>query len=256
MSKMKLITSLMLAFALLSMQVGTVLAAPPLADPAPISGTVQSITPETDSAGVITVLVTLDDGAGGISTVRLSVETAVSLGLVSLDATGAPVVNIAAIGTSVTIDPTMVIVDEEAAQHPVGSALADFFTVLLGVDYDTIMSVHEQGVGFGVIAQALWLTDSLDGDSELFKTIVDAKQSGDYSAIVLPDGTSPQNWGQFRKSLLGHKQNLGQIMSGHADNVSDDTTTTTTASPSNGNNSQSRGHGKGKGRGNGNGHKP
>jgi hypothetical protein len=251
MSKTKFIVSLMLAFALLSVQVGTVLAAPPQEDSAPISGTVQSITLETDSAGITTVIVTLDDGLGNISTVRLSVDIAVSLNLVTLDEAGSPVVNEAAIGTSVTIDPTTVIADEEMAQHPVGSALADFFSSVLGVDYDTIMAAHDQGVGFGVIAQALWLTDSLDGDSALFTTIVGAKQNGDYSTIILPDGTSPTNWGQFRKALLDHKQNLGQIISGHADNGSEETTTTESANPVNGN-----GNGNSQGKGNGNSHKP
>jgi hypothetical protein len=256
MSKKKLIISLMLTFALLSVQVGTVLAAPPQQDPTPITGTVQSITLETDAAGVTTVLVTLDDGMGGTQTVRLSVDTAISLNLVTLDEAGSPVVNDTAIGTSVTIDPITVIADEETAQHPVGSALADFFSSVLGVDYDTIMAAHDQGVGFGVIAQALWLTDSLGGDSAFFTTIVDAKQSGDYSAIILPDGTSPANWGQFRKALLDHKQNLGQIISGHADNGSETPTTTESTSPANGNgNGNVNGNGN-NGNGNGNGHKP
>lgn len=246
MPKTKFIVSLILALALLSMQVGSVLAAPSYEDPAPISGTVQSITLETDSAGVTTVLVTVDDGAGNISTVRLSVDTAVSLNLVTLDEAGNPVVNDASIGTSVTIDPATVITDETmAAQHPVGSKLSEFFSSLVGVDYETIMSVHEDGVGFGVIAQALWLTSALEGDTELFLTIIEAKQTGDYSAIVLPDGTSPRNWGQFRKALLDHKENLGQIMSGHATTSEEGTTTI-----------ESTGPGKSDGKGNGNGHKP
>jgi hypothetical protein len=252
MSKAKLFVSLMLAFALLSAQVSTVLAAPPQQNPEPITGTVNSITLETDSAGVTTVLVTLTDDTGAQQTVRLSVDTAVSLNLVTLDEAGNPVVNDAAVGGSVTIDPGTVIADEEAAQHPVGSALADFFSSLLGVDYDTIMSVHEEGVGFGVIAQALWLTNALDGDAELFAMIIDAKQSGDYSAIVLPDGSSPQNWGQFRKALLDHKQNLGQIMSGHASNGTEETPTTGSASPDNGNGHGNGGNGQGGGNGHGN----
>ena len=252
MFKTKLLISLLLICALFGVQTGVAFAAPPKQETTPITGIVDSITLETDSSGVTTVLVTLTDSAGAQQTVRLSVDTAVSLNLVTLDGAGNPVVNEAAIGTSVTIDPGTVIADEEAAQHPVGSALADFFSSLLGVDYDTIMAAHDQGVGFGVIAQALWMTNTLNGDAELFAMIIDAKQSGDYSAIILPDGSSPTNWGQFRKALLDHKQNLGQIMSGHASNGTEEATTTGSASPGNGN-----GHGNGsngQGGGNGNGH--
>lgn len=253
MSKTKFIVGLALALALLGSQAGVVLAAPPQQDPAPITGTVESIVLETDASGVTTVLVTVNDGAGGTQTVRLSTDTALSLNLITLDEAGNPVVNDSAIGTTITIDPATVIPDEETtgeALHPVASALSDFFSSLLGVDYDTIMATHEEGVGFGVIAQALWLSNALGGDTELFTLIVDAKQSGDYSAIILPDGTSPQNWGQFRKALLDHKQNLGQIMSGHADNGSGETTTTESANPGNGNGKNKDKSNNGQGNGN------
>lgn len=251
MSRIKFFASLTLAIALLAAQAGAALAAPPRQDTT-ISGTVQSIVLETDSEGVTTVVVTLEDSTGGSTTVRLSVDTAVGLGLVTLDANGDPVVNDAAVGTTVEIDPATVIPDEETTeeQHPVAAALANFFSSLLGIDYDVIMATHEEGVGFGVIAQALWLTNKLGGDTELFTIIVDAKQSGDYSAITLPDGTSPKNWGQFRKALLDHKENLGQIMSGHASNGSDPTTTT--ASPASGS-SNGQGNGQNNGQNNGNG---
>lgn len=251
--------SLLLVMALLGAQVGVVLAAPPPQESTPISGTVTSIVLETDASGVTTVLVTLQDSAGNTQTVRLSVETAVSLGLVTLDEAGNPLVNESAIGTSVEIDPSTVIVEESEAQHPVGSALANFFSSLLGVDYAAIMDAHEQGVGFGVMAQALWLTKALGGDATLFNTIVEAKRSGDYSAIVLPDGSTPQNWGQFRKALLDHKQNLGQIMSGHANNEPTTNDSTSTSSAEKGNakgNGNGKGNGQGNGKGGGNGKKP
>jgi hypothetical protein len=55
--------------------------------------------------------------------------------------------------------------------------------------------------------------------------ILQAKQSGDFSNILLsdgtvltmPDGSVPGNWGQFKKALLEKKNNLGMIVSGHAD---------------------------------------
>jgi hypothetical protein len=156
-----------------------------------------------------------------------------------------PVVDTSKYGTEVTIDPTTVIADEEEAEHPVASALSNFFSETLGVDYDTIMTYHEDGAGFGVIAQALWMTTQLDGDTATFDAIMIAKTTGDYSAITLPDGSTPTNWGQFRKAVLGNKgsakQNLGAIMSGKAD------TDTSTTEGENGNN----GNGGNKGNGNG-----
>jgi hypothetical protein len=113
----------------------------------------------------------------------------------------------------VDIDPESVIPDEEKPRHPVGSVLATFFSEI--TDYDAIMGAHEDGFGFGVIAQALWLTQKLEGDSVIFLSILEAKRSGDYSDFVLPDGTTPKNWGQFRKAVMEkEKGNLGIVMSG------------------------------------------
>jgi hypothetical protein len=109
---------------------------------------------------------------------------------------------------------------DEEDLHPVASALSDFFGEILGVDYDTLMMNHEQGVGFGVIAQALWMTNSLGGDTATFQAILYAKESGDYSAITLPDGAIPTNWGQFRQAVFADKDkaknNLGYVQSGRA----------------------------------------
>ena len=89
------------------------------------------------------------------------------------------------------------------------------------------MEYHDDGTGFGVIAQALWMTNALEGGSETFSAILDAKKNKDFSGITLPDGSTPQNWGQFRKAVMKDrekaKENLGAIMSGHADNGQDDT---------------------------------
>ncbi len=131
--------------------------------------------------------------------------------------------------TEVEIDPATVIPDEveEEKQHPVGSAISDFFSDLLGVNYETVMEYHDEGTGFGVIAQALWMTNALEGDTELFSAILDAKKNKDYSGITLPDGSTPQNWGQFRKAVMKDrdkaKENLGAIMSGHAESEQDNT---------------------------------
>jgi len=204
-----------LVLALLAMTAGSAFAQ----ETTPITGTIQSVVIETDAAtGETVVAVTLlDETAGTTQTVNISLETAESLGLVVTDPnTGESTVAEAAVGTTVEIDPTTVIPEEtteEDQQHPVGSALADFFSDLLGVDYETIMDYHDQGVGFGVIAQALWLSNSLDGGSATFEALLDAKQSGDYSAITLADGSTPDNWGAVVTSLK-KGDNLGSVMSG------------------------------------------
>jgi hypothetical protein len=237
----KTIYSILLATVLLATQIIAVSAAPAKQDTAPITGTVESITLDA-TTGVTTVLVTLtDDITGATHTVRLSLEDATSLGLVTTEGAANP----DAIGTSTTIDPAMAIPDmpegttTQEAQHPVGSALSNFFSDLLGVDYQTIMDYHDDGVGFGVIAQALWMTNALGGDSDTFAAILNAKQTKDYSAITLPDGSTPQNWGQFRKAVMSNrdksKENLGAIMSGRADNGQNDETQVNSQNNGNGN---------------------
>jgi len=219
----------MLATILLATQIISVGAAPAEQDTPPITGTVESVTIETDTnTGTTTVVVTITDEMGATQTVRLSVEDATVLNLLTDTGEVAPDV----VGDPIEIAPTMVIPDTteetEEAQHPVGSKLSDFFSNLLGVDYETIMEYHDSGVGFGVIAQALWMTNALEGDSETFAAILDAKQNKNFDGIELPDGSTPTNWGQFRKAVMSNqekaKTNLGSIMSGHAnDNQSEET---------------------------------
>jgi hypothetical protein len=206
------------------------------------------------TTGVVTVVVNVTDSDQVVQTVRVDQETAIALGLVVLDADGNAVINNVALGETVEIDPTTVLPDQQEPEHPVGSALATFFSDVEGIDYDTIMAAHENGVGFGVIAQALWLTSELGGDSQLFQDLLDAKQTNNYSAFddFTEDGTSPKNWGQLRKALLS-KKSLGVVMSNHDNNQN----------PGNGNqNNQNKdkkkdknekGHGNGSGNGN-NGH--
>lgn len=243
MTRTKILFSIMLATIFLATQIISVGAAPANQEDAPpITGTVESISVETDAeTGITTVVVTLVDEMGATQTVRLSLEDATALGLVLEDET----INPDAIGNPTEIDPALVIPDEpeeteEEEQHPVGSALSDFFYDLLGVDYETVMDYHDDGVGFGVIAQALWITNALDGDSETFAAILEAKQNNDYSAITLPDGSTPQNWGQFRKAVMHDrnksKENLGAIMSGRADAGQGEETQAEIQNEGNGNN--------------------
>jgi hypothetical protein len=220
MSRTKLLLGLVLTIIFSMAQVGKVLAAPASQEATPISGEVQSITLESDpTTGVMTVLVDLRDSAEILQTIRVSQETAINLGIVLLDEDGNPIINEMALGETVDIDPTTVIPDQQEPQHPVGNALATFFSDIEGVDYASIMSAHQDGVGFGVIAQALWVTSELGGDSQLFQDLLYAKQHNDYSAFsdITEDGTAPKSWGQLRKALLT-KENLGMVMSNHGNN--------------------------------------
>ena len=222
MFKIKLLAGVLLVFMIITAQVGMVAAAPLTQDTSPITGTVQSITTETDANGVTTVLVTLLDDQGATQAVRLSVETAVALGLVTLDpTTNQPVADETQVGQTVEIDPTTVIPDEtpaEEAAHPIAALLAAFF----GEDATVVNEYHEDGFGFGVIAQALWLSKNLNGDASVAGLILEAKQSGDYSDFTLSDGSTPSNWGQFKKEVLQKKNNLGVIVSGQADTETDE----------------------------------
>ena len=243
MKQTKILMSFVLAFTILVMQVGAVFAAPDLQGSVVFTGMVQSITLGTDTVtGVTTIAVTLSDG-GALQTVRLNLEKAITLGLVLRNGDGSPVINESALGQTIEVDSAAVIPDEQEAQHPVGAALAAFFSDVLNLDYDTIMAAHKEGTGFGIIAQALWLTRKLDGDVEVFLAILEAKKTGDFSAFLLEDGTTPRNWGELRKAILdgSRKGGLGIIMSGK-DNTSN----------ANGNGS---GNGNGNSNGNANGNR-
>jgi hypothetical protein len=227
----KLLSGTILAFVLIAAQVGTVFAQDTTTSN---TGTIQTVTLETDATtGDTTVLVSYTDDTGATQTVRLSVTTAEGLGLVTTTTdpgTGVAqtetTVNDGVVGSEVTIDPATVIPDTtEEDQHPVGSALAEFF----GVDYDALMNARDEyNAGFGVIAQALWLTKELGGDTDTFTALLNAKQSGNYEDITLADGSTPRNWGDVVRSLK-KGENLGSVKSGHANSDAD------TASTSQGN---------------------
>ncbi|HEY9529481.1 MAG TPA: hypothetical protein VIR02_20490 [Anaerolineales bacterium] len=224
----KLLASILIVLAVLSGQVGHVAAAPQVQETTPITGTVQSVTTETDASGVTTVLVTLLDDQGATQTLRVSVEAAVTLGLVTLDpTTQEPVVDETQVGQTVEIDPTTIIPEEttEESVHPIAWLLGEFF----GVDPAVVDGYHEDGFGFGVIAQAFWIsrnltgTEGAPGDASLAQEILVAKQNKDFEAFFeahpeyVLDGDIPSNWGQFKKALSDKKNNLGVIVSGQED---------------------------------------
>jgi hypothetical protein len=215
MTRLKLFLGILLGFSLLMVQVGGALAAGDHSSATPVRGVVQSITLETDPTTGVTIVVLdiLDDDLLS-QRIQVSLETAITLGFVVRNGDGKPGINTVALGKPVEIDPAQVIEVQKEDQHPVGSALATFFSGIPGLEYETIMSAYEQGVGFGAIAQTLWMTTKLEGDVEVFEALLMARQTGDYSAFVLKDGSTPQNWGQLRKAVLENGRNgLGVVVS-------------------------------------------
>src|SRR5689334_826118 len=220
MNKLKLILTMALTFTVLFAQVGSAAAAPLAQTPTPITGTVTNIALSSDGQSV---LVTLTDAQNVTQTVSITLTAATSLGL--LDSSGQPVPVTGS--QSVTIDSTMIAPGTTVAVNPISSLLATFF----GGDASVIDGYHNDGFGFGVIAQALWMSRNLTGtegqvgDTSLAGDILQAKQDKDFAAFfekhpdLLADGESiPTNWGQFRKEFLNKKNNLGVVVSGHGNN--------------------------------------
>ena len=247
MSKTKLFTGVLLVLVVLFAQVGTALAAPAAQEGTTINitGTIVSVATETDTNDVTTVVVTYTDANQVQQTVRLSLEAAVLEGLVTVDAMTKEVTIVAQPGEALDLDPGSVIPEQEEPTdeyvHPIAAILAKFF----GVEPAVVQGYHDDGYGFGVIAQAMWMAKGLTGGSES-AVVVDAglilaaKKSGDYSAFTLPDGSAPTNWGQFKKAVMGKdKKNLGVIVSGHAETTEEGAQTLQGNGQGNGN-----GHGK------------
>ena len=250
MNKLKFILTTTLMFGLLFAKVGHAAAASQ--DVTPITGAVTQVTCETDTAGTNTFLVTV-----GTQTLRISQQTAIDLGLVTADGNGSVDCLSDAVklelqadqGKDVSIDPATVIPDQttEESVSPISTMLGSFFDTEASV----IDGYHNDGFGFGVIAQALWMSKNLNGDASMAQDILDAKESGDYSAFTLPDGTTPTNWGQLRKALLNKKQSLGVVVSGQGDNTSNEHGNDNNGN-GNGNGNGNNGNGNGNGNSNGN----
>jgi hypothetical protein len=106
--------------------------------------------------------------------------------------------------------------DDDDDPTVVARVLAKFFDKRkLGLSYDEIMNYYESGMGFGVIANACWMSSLLGGDVTVGE-ILAARKSRDFSKIKLPDGETANNWGQFKRAVLRSdkaKKNLGTIMS-------------------------------------------
>lgn len=174
-----------------------------------LSGTLGSLvfftTPTTQITSLSLIVI---DAAGLDQTASLDLEPAVALKLISPDPT--------MIGTPIVIDPTLIIKSITLVKGT--TALETFFGTALGLSGEELAAYKAEGYGYGEIAQACWMATQLGGDAALLDQILTAKQTGDFSTFVLPEGAVVTNWGQLRKAILTDPhQNLGQIMSGHAD---------------------------------------
>ena len=263
-NKTRFFSSLSLAISFLLIQVGGVFAAPEKETQNPISGVIQRITLEADTiTGVTIVLVDLVGDDDVVQSVRVSLEAAIAQGLVTVNGDGKPDINTSVLGKPVEIDPSALIPTQDETEHPVGGALATFFSEIDGLTYEAVMATREQGVGFGLIAQSLWLTTKLEGDVEIFEALIRAKQTGDFSSFVLENGSAPANWGQLRKAILAtdNKNGLGVIRSnsnpgneggnGQGNNGNGNGTGNGNNGNGNGNNGNGNGNGNNEGQGRG-----
>ena len=220
MKKTNFVRSILLASILLLTQVLVAFAAPKQSGDL-ILGTVQAVTLKTDpNTGTTTVWVEIKGENNKTQMLQISLETAESpdLGLVTLDENGNPVI-VDPLPSSVQIDPTTVI-SEEKYQNPVANAIVTFFSSSIpDLDYQVIMDAHANGNGFGVIVQALFLTEKLGGDAEIFQKLLEAKKANNYQDFPLDDGTIPTNWGQLKKAVAD--KHLGVVMSHNHGNNSD-----------------------------------
>ena len=84
--------------------------------------------------------------------------------------------------------------------HPVASAMAEYF----GVDYLEIAKLHQEGLGFGVIAHAYFIARTLD---VMPMDVISEFESGKGWGVILKDHDR-------HPGLAGRGGNLGGIMSG------------------------------------------
>jgi hypothetical protein len=227
MNKRNVFISLFLAISILIVQVGGVLAAPGPQASTPIKGILQKITLETDPSTAITTVILEVRKGNEVQIVRISQENALQLGFVGLDGDGKAVINERILGKHVEIGLTNILPPEEEKLHPVGDALAEFFSSYLGAEkdqvYTAIMAAHDEGVGFGAIAQVLWLTREISGGGNLddFQALVAAKKSGIYTDLPFVDENgatiTPKNWAELKNAILSGQSavNLGSVMSNH-----------------------------------------
>ena len=111
----------------------------------------------------------------------------------------------------VTITPTTEITSTPSNTHPVAAAIATHFSGVFSTTYEGVMALHEEGVGFGVIAKAYFAAQKLGIDPQ----------------VLMDEFAAGTGWGQIMKNhglhpgQAGRGGNLGNIMSGHGNGQSD-----------------------------------
>lgn len=132
---------------------------------------------------------------------------------VALAAPNHPAALPAAVDTFQLDDPisdTNTISDTTSVSHPVASAIAEYFGEYFDVDASSIAALHDEGLGFGVIAHAHFVARTLS-------TVGPDEVTPDDVLELFQDGTG---WGEILKDyglhpgLAGRGGNLGSIMSG------------------------------------------
>ena len=258
----KLLASILLITAVMFAQVGNVAAAPQTQDgTTTLTGTIDEITTELDENGETVVIVKLTDEEGATQIVTLSAQEAADNGL--FDLTTEELLAEAGDSVELVVDPTDVVPDEEPTQeedvHPIAWILAEFFDI---EDAGVVDGYHDDGFGFGVIAQALWMsrnitaTEDEEGNASLAGDILQAKQDKDFQTFfeeheeyfVDLEGDVPTNWGQFKKVFREKKNNLGVIVSGQEaqEETSETLNQDTVTEQDHGNNKDKGNNGKGK----------
>ena len=190
------------------------------------TGLVYSITVDnpTDPLSTVTVRLLVD----APEDFTFSLEEAVTHGFLMVDTTK--------IGEEIVIEESDIL--DSATFGKAISKLGSFFAAanLVGVDFTTLQEYKDDGYGYGVISQALWMAANIGGDEATFAMIREAKRSGDFSLL----SKTATNWGQYKNEILtSGKQNLGQIMSGKAVLPTTEETTTTTTENTKKNNGHS-----------------
>ncbi len=257
--------------ALLALQTGAAFAAP-AAQATSITGVVQSVAQSTDSSGNPIFDVTILETGGTTQTVKVSPQTAITLGLVTDNNGTYTILDPIPPDMTVTINGADILTEADPctlptdANQPVGAALTSFFCKNLGIGYTELQKLHTDGFGYGEIAQACFMAEALGGTGTTCSDILMAKQTHDFSkldlsSINLPDGTTISNWGQLRKWVLSgyakNTVNLGGIMSGRTDPDALLPGEPMVKMHGNGHaNGHGNGNGQGNGHGNGNGHQP
>jgi len=105
-----------------------------------------------------------------------------------------------------SISDTGTISHTTSVSHPVASAIAKYFEEDFGVSASEIAALHDEGLGFGVIAHAYFVARTLGNNI--------------MPADVLAEFQAGTGWGEILKDyglhpgLAGRGGNLGSIMSG------------------------------------------